>query len=76
MNQDNRLHEVPEEITEAFGNFCKERGWTPAEVLCLAMLEAMKIGDDHVIAVLRQRERRRQSLDWFRSLNYFPKKEH
>lgn len=64
--------QVPDEVLEAFENFCKENGWTAAEILTLQMLSAIKEGPDLVVEVIRQRQLRQKHLRWFSRLAFWP----
>ena len=67
------ITQVPDEVLEAFENFCKENGWTTAEVNTLVMLQCLQTGSDLVVDVLKQRQLRQKHIKWFERLSYWPR---
>ena len=64
--------EIPVEIDQAFTLFCKENGWTKAEVMTLAMLDCLREDTDLVVKVLKQRQARRDMVHWYLRLPFWP----
>ena len=67
------ITEVPAEVRDAFGNFCRTNGWTVDEVLTVAMLECIKEDTDLVVKIIRQRQLRQKHIEWYKRLPYWPR---
>ena len=66
------INEIPIEVDRAFTLFCRENGWTKAEVMTLAMLQCIQEDTDLVVKVLKQRQGRREAVKWYLRLPYWP----
>ena len=67
-----KIEKVPAEVQQAFSRFCRQHGWTEAEILTLQMLSAIKEGPDLVVGVIKQRQLRQKHLKWFTRLPFWP----